>query len=218
MLFHFTAQYAPQGDIGKYTDKRLAAALDWSGPVQRLIESLTTTGWVDFDKSTRLVVHDWGEHADRTTQQRLARNGQKPVVPDHIDTRKLCTKVESVSNSTHGGTVAPALALPEPVPEPASSPAPLAKVNGHAEYPAILAEIRKHDAAADDHFARRLYGQVVQFCLSSPKFPQQQLDEITDESVARCVAESYRTGPPGHGTGLLLNRVPNIVLTWSLES
>ncbi len=93
----------------------------------------------------------------------------------------------------------------------------LPKLNGVAEFPKVLAEIRKHDAAADDHFARRLMTEVIQKCLSNSKFPRDMLDHVNDESVARCVAESYRTGPKDHRAGLLLNRVPGIVLTWSLE-
>lgn len=98
------------------------------------------------------------------------------------------------------------------------------ETNGHAidlhfvaEFPHILAEIRKHDAAADEHFARRLMTEVIQKSLSNPKFPRDMLDHITDENVARCVAESYRTGPKDHRAGLLLSRVPGIVMTWSLE-
>ena len=30
LLWHFAAKYAPQGDIGKYSDERIEAALDWS--------------------------------------------------------------------------------------------------------------------------------------------------------------------------------------------
>ncbi len=118
MLFHFTAQYAPQGDIGRYSDKRIAAALDWTGPVQKLMQSLTTTGWVDFDKSTRLVVHDWCEHADRSTLQRLSRQGKMPIKPNHEDAGKVCTQIESVVKHTLKPVVAPALPEPEPEPVP----------------------------------------------------------------------------------------------------
>lgn len=96
-------------------------------------------------------------------------------------------------------------------------PVQLPKINGVAEFPEMVAEIRRHDAAADDHFARRLMQATLQYAMSVPGFPQEQLDAITDHNVARCIAESYRTGPPGHRTGLLLQRVPKIVHTWSLD-
>lgn len=93
----------------------------------------------------------------------------------------------------------------------------LPKLNGTSEFPKILAEIQRHDAAADAHFARRLMGETIQACLSSTTFPPGMLEHVTDENVARCVAESYRTGPQRHGAGLLLKRVPNIVIAWSQE-
>lgn len=85
------------------------------------------------------------------------------------------------------------------------------------EYPKVLAAIRKRDPAADDSFARRLMAEIVQRAISNDKFPRDSLEEIDDESVARCVDESYRTGPKNHGTGLLLSRVPQIVQTWAME-
>ena len=75
LLFHFTAQYAPQGDIGRFSDKRIAAALDWTGYPSRLVEALVKTGWLDRHETARLVVHDWADHADRATLQRLKRDG-----------------------------------------------------------------------------------------------------------------------------------------------
>ena len=29
LLWHFTAVYAPEGDIGRYSDKRIEGAMDW---------------------------------------------------------------------------------------------------------------------------------------------------------------------------------------------
>ena len=204
MLWHFTAEFAPQGDIGRYSDDRIEGALDWSGTRGRLVKALTTSGWVDFDLSTRLLVHDWEDHCDEAVRKKLQRA--------KLQFHRLSAKVTG-QNQILSASRAP-VALASALPEPQLQPPP---VNGTAEFPAILAEIRKHDAAADDVFCRRLMTTVVQFCLSSQKYPQDLIGELTDENVARCVAESYRTGPRGHGTGLLLNRVPNIVLTWSLE-
>jgi len=31
LLWHITAKYTPQGDIGRYSDRRIEAALDWVG-------------------------------------------------------------------------------------------------------------------------------------------------------------------------------------------
>jgi hypothetical protein len=39
------------------------------------------------------------------------------------------------------------------------------------------------------------------------------VERITDAFIAGCVNESYRTGPKDHRAGLLLSRVPKIVIT-----
>lgn len=110
LLFHFTSVYTPEGNIGKYSDKRIAAGIDWHGKPERMIEALVKTGWVDTSEAHRLVVHDWSEHVDRATKQRLARNGKTPVPKDQQVTKNSCTQSETT------GTIVSH--LPEPVPEP----------------------------------------------------------------------------------------------------
>jgi hypothetical protein len=56
LLWHFTAEFAPQGDVGKYTYKRIEAAVEWGGGVSggrrekpgALMTALCDTGWLDF--------------------------------------------------------------------------------------------------------------------------------------------------------------------------
>jgi hypothetical protein len=72
-LFHFTAEYAPKGDIGKHSDSRIAAAFDRderSGT--KLIRALIEARWIDVHPSHRLVVHDWLEHATTGTKNKVA--------------------------------------------------------------------------------------------------------------------------------------------------
>ena len=92
--------------------------------------------------------------------------------------------------------------------EPKMPPLPCA-----SEYPLTLTAIREHDPAADPIFVARLVQETIQHCLSSREFPQEKLPKVTDSIIARCVGESYRTKPDNHGTGLLLRRVPNIIVT-----
>ncbi len=83
LLFHFTAQYAPEGNIGKYSNKRIAAALDWNGrtddSADKFIQSFIESGWIDHCQTNRLVTHDWAVHMDRVTRQRLKNSGRDPV-------------------------------------------------------------------------------------------------------------------------------------------
>lgn len=87
----------------------------------------------------------------------------------------------------------------------------------NGEYPLVITEIRKHDPAVDDFFVLRLVQACVQHCISSPSFPQDKLPKVTDKIIARAVAESYNTGPPNHRAGLLLKRVPPILVSWSID-
>jgi len=90
-LWHFTAQYAIQGDIGRWDDKLIAESCLWDGEAERFTSALVECGWLDVDEEHRLVVHDWAEHADQSTKKVLANRklefikssrpkNQKPVV------------------------------------------------------------------------------------------------------------------------------------------
>lgn len=75
LLFHFTATYAPAGNIGRYEDKRIAAGVNWVGRIDKLIDGLVKSGFVDRDPVHRLVIHDWHDHADEAVKKRLERAG-----------------------------------------------------------------------------------------------------------------------------------------------
>lgn len=82
MLWHFTAKYAPQGDIGRYDDATIARAVDWdvrSGsagvPTEvRLRSALVQAGFLDTCPKHRLIVHDWRDHADQAVTKFLSRH------------------------------------------------------------------------------------------------------------------------------------------------
>ena len=112
LLFHFAAQYAPEGDVGKYTDKRIAAACDWGASASKLVDALVQSRWLDVHPASRMVVHGWDEHADRTTLQRLTRAGKSTIKSNQQVTGNLCTQSETV------GFNIGALPLPLPKPEP----------------------------------------------------------------------------------------------------
>jgi hypothetical protein len=68
-LWHFTAQYAKRGNIGKWTNKEIACALEWEGDADGLISALLETGWLEVCTVNRLLVHDWQDHADQTVKR-----------------------------------------------------------------------------------------------------------------------------------------------------
>src|ERR1039458_5369832 len=117
LLFHFAAEFAPEGDVGRFSDKRIAAALDWGGAPGKLVSALVDSGWLDPHPTARLVVHDWGEHADHATLQKLSRAGKKPIQMNHTDALKVCDQPETAGINL--------IALPEPEPEPEPLPVPV---------------------------------------------------------------------------------------------
>lgn len=85
LLWHFTGQFAPAGDVGRHSDKAIAAALNWRKKPELLINSLVGAGWLDsVGTDDRLVVHDWPDHCEDAVHMRLARarrffwNGSPP--------------------------------------------------------------------------------------------------------------------------------------------
>lgn len=212
MLFHFTSQYAPEGNIGRYPDKRIAAALDWTGPVSRLIEGLTTSGWVDSDKATRLLVHDWSDHLDRSTKQRLARNGKMPLQRNLALTEEVCTQNDPTSHQKVSDSVplplpAPCL-LPVPLPTAAEVPPQFAAA-GDPEYPETARAIRERYPSTDDDFVGKLTRQVCYTCAAANgKLTGDPTDLVISEAVRACHK------PDQNGAGLYMRTVPQCVKTW----
>ena len=107
LLWHFTAEFAPQGDIGRYEDTQIEGALQWYGRRGRLIEALTTSGWVDLSREYRLIIHDWHDHADDIVRKKLTRAGLQFLT----FREKVTGQRQKVS-----GTVAENFCLPLPLP------------------------------------------------------------------------------------------------------
>jgi hypothetical protein len=121
LLWHFTAEFAPQGDIGKYDDRWIEAALFWTGRQGFLIHCLTVAGWLDDHSERRLVIHDWHDHADDAVRKRLIRSGQQ-----FLTHRDKVTGQNTVTDRTLSPTLPDNGILPEPclaraLPEPTPS-------------------------------------------------------------------------------------------------
>ncbi len=86
MLWHFTAQYAKHGNIGKFGNRSIANSLHWQGDHNVLIDALTECGWLDVHAEHRLIVHDWFDHCEDSIHTQIARaheyfaDGQAPRI------------------------------------------------------------------------------------------------------------------------------------------
>lgn len=77
MLWHFTAEYARRGDVGRFTDEQLARALGWEDDPGTLVAALVGARFLDKHRRHRLIVHDWYEHANDAVHMRLARSHER---------------------------------------------------------------------------------------------------------------------------------------------
>lgn len=108
-LWHFTAEYAPQGDIGKHSDRAIAAACYWHGEPSRFVNALVAARLICKSDEHRLVIWDWADHADDYTRKKLRRKGLSFFgVRTSPDNSRLPVPV------------------PMPVPEPVPMPPPAA--------------------------------------------------------------------------------------------
>lgn len=108
-LWHYTAKYHPQGDIGKAPNWAIAEACGWPvSSAKELVDGLTACGWLDLDPKHRLIVHDWPDHADNTVKKTLKNRGLEFFLLEKV--------------STSAGKISPA--FPKPLPEPSHIPAP----------------------------------------------------------------------------------------------
>src|SRR5438094_4914640 len=74
-VWHLTAESAPNGAIGRFSNEEIEIALGWDGERGALIRALLETRWLDeiLEANGRLYVHDWHEWADDSVQRAMVR-------------------------------------------------------------------------------------------------------------------------------------------------
>lgn len=130
-LIHWTARYAPRGNVGKWTDDVIARGLGWQDSGAELVSAFRSSGWLDDHDEHRLVLHDWSQHADDAVHRLLARAGELFADGGVPSTARLSGKEKEAAESalaklrrgrTSGARRAHARrtvgALPEPRPAP----------------------------------------------------------------------------------------------------
>jgi uncharacterized protein YdaU (DUF1376 family) len=123
----------------------------------------------------------------------------------NVAIRASASVVASVSSSPGGAGGAPGGA--------GGAPEKPAFAAVQTEWPLTTAAIRKRDPAVDDFFVRRLADTTAQRLISAG-----DMGTFDDEDLANAIDESYAKFQGGkhgkHGAGLLLQRVPQIILGW----
>ncbi len=121
-LWLFTATYAQEGDVGRFTDTAIAEGIDWRGDAGELVKALVDARWLDADPVHRLVVHHWSHHCDDAVHCALARagkvfaDGARPKV-SRLSKKDREAAEAAYARHTHGVRTANALPSP-PLPSP----------------------------------------------------------------------------------------------------
>lgn len=74
-LLNYTADVAPQGNIGKWPDEVIARACDWDGDPNEFVNALAKAGWLDEhpDPKHRFIIHDLEDHAENWWKQKVKK-------------------------------------------------------------------------------------------------------------------------------------------------
>ena len=73
LLWQWTADNLPRGDIGRSEDWEIARAVYWEGDPQELMLGLVAEAWIDAHPVHRFIIHDWPEHCEDSVHTKLAR-------------------------------------------------------------------------------------------------------------------------------------------------
>lgn len=66
LLSHWTACYAPAGDVGRFEDGEIEKGCAWEGEPGALIAALVRAGWLQtIDTDARLLLLDWSDWRER---------------------------------------------------------------------------------------------------------------------------------------------------------
>ena len=83
-LWHYTAKYCPQGNIGKVPDTEIAEVCGWPAKCAGdLVGALLQSGWLDLSEKYRLLVHDWPDHAEDAVKKTLKNRGLPFLFPEN---------------------------------------------------------------------------------------------------------------------------------------
>ncbi len=212
IVLDYASQNENRGFITGLDDEQISVMADI--PVEQvsaIIEQFKQRGLIQQDGmvTTWLKRQPLRERSDDSSTERVRRFRDKQRSetpcnatkhPDKIRLDEIREEHHQHSNGTNG------------------APPPMMPPISQSEYPLTIAEIRRHDPAVDDIFVLKLVQTATQACLSNPRFPQEKVAKATtDKVIAAACKESYASGPQQHRTGLLLSRVPPILITWGVE-
>lgn len=77
LLIDWVADYAIQGDVGKWPNGAIAMGCDWQGDPDEFVSALVEARWLKEDDSCRLYLNDWPDHAERWVKLKMGKTNQR---------------------------------------------------------------------------------------------------------------------------------------------
>jgi len=92
-LWHFAAEVADEGDVGRFTNEDIAQYIGWDRDPAELIDALVVTRWLDpsEEKEKRLCVHDWFDHCPQYIKERMKKRRQRSAKAATREERRRTT-------------------------------------------------------------------------------------------------------------------------------
>lgn len=165
--------------------------------VKEWLAELKRRRLIDVTADGELLIHDWNEHqyvsdssTERVRKHRAKRKGNVSVTPPEQ------SRADYRADQSRPEAPPPSVA--------------------YSEWPETAAAVAAIDPATNGIFTARLVQAVLQAALSDGKV---NMPDVDDAAIARAVRESVATytGRGRHGAGLLLRRVPEIIINWGHE-
>jgi hypothetical protein len=72
LLWWWTLDYAPHGDLSAFTSYEIGAAAEWSGDADGFLKALQEIGWLD-----GMNIHDWADYAGKLIEERTRDKERK---------------------------------------------------------------------------------------------------------------------------------------------
>lgn len=114
LLLDYTADVAPQGDIGKWPNGTISRACDWDGDPDAFVEALVASGWLDRCEAKRLVVHDLADHAEQWWKLKLGKMKLSFVTAEASTERSAVASTEPSTEGTAERSILLSPSLPSP--------------------------------------------------------------------------------------------------------
>lgn len=229
-----TSAKLPAGDIGRWTNEEIAAAIEYPGDADALISALIRRRFLDEipEELGRLYVHDWHDHLDQQTKRTLSRwdrtygNGmpvswKQPGRPKHDE------KLVETSNKL----ATTSLPVPVPVPVPLRKPsrdltdskvfknrrrhAEVSRKNGNGNgkhatiWPQAAAAVQKHFPGTEDSWIEELAARCQRILPAMGR----EITELTDKVLADAISQSHKQTQ--HSAALYLTTVPTTIQNWA---